>query len=716
MKTAIALFLSLALLAQGQSFTPASRDGSNVTNAAQWKTNLSFLQAADVSGLYAPINNPSFTGTVTLPSTTAIGSVSSTELGYLDGVTSAIQTQIGTLSSSIGLKVDASSLSTTGGANKVLQMDASGNLYTGPLDNRSSGVYLASGFGSVGNIYIPDQQGLIWRDPANGAAIFNIRHWRGHDAILGEAIIESAWRIALLGQGPIQFGHNDVNPTSQVLHITSGGTSPSRLISHSRAISWQTKRYNGGGAGIEKTGYVTAQATSTTDNSDSTVFRIGIKDELTSSGTGPTTGFNGGGFSYDNGKSLASTVAEFSTARLSVPSLTMTAGNLVFADATELGSTSDIQDMIDASTAPRTGFVELVAGEATVVDASITGYTEILVSHKTADGTLGHLSTVKDYGVGFDIISSSATDTSTVSYLLVEGPVSDVPPPSISGTSEIGDTLTVSGGSGTRQWYANDVAISGQTGATYVIQPAYIGQAISCYVGGVESNTITAWHPDDETGYFADYRADAGLFQTVGGTAATAHGHVIGQWQDQSGNNRHLITLADSRRPTLDLTTYSGYPHARFDGSDDFMLFNVSISRPQTAYLVGESVDVVGNARLLNFASSGERLAITNQLSSEITNGITTTAATTGDLWPLNQRNIVMAQTTTAIHRIRVAGGTLFSSSANSPVAGDTISLGGNSVLSHNCRIYALLVYTAEHDSASEARVRKYLKAKWGTP
>jgi hypothetical protein len=33
-------------------------------------------------------------GTVTLPSTTTIGSVSSTELGYLDGVTSAIQTQL----------------------------------------------------------------------------------------------------------------------------------------------------------------------------------------------------------------------------------------------------------------------------------------------------------------------------------------------------------------------------------------------------------------------------------------------------------------------------------------------------------------------------------------------------------------------------------------------------------------------------------------------
>lgn len=36
-----------------------------------------------------------FTGTISLPSTTSIGNVSSTEIGYLDGVTSAIQTQLG---------------------------------------------------------------------------------------------------------------------------------------------------------------------------------------------------------------------------------------------------------------------------------------------------------------------------------------------------------------------------------------------------------------------------------------------------------------------------------------------------------------------------------------------------------------------------------------------------------------------------------------------
>ena len=52
-------------------------------------------EGASISG-FAPLASPTFTGTVILPSTTSIGNVTSTEIGYLDGVTSGIQTQIDT--------------------------------------------------------------------------------------------------------------------------------------------------------------------------------------------------------------------------------------------------------------------------------------------------------------------------------------------------------------------------------------------------------------------------------------------------------------------------------------------------------------------------------------------------------------------------------------------------------------------------------------------
>jgi hypothetical protein len=44
--------------------------------------------------LKANLAGPTFTGTVVLPSTTSVGDVSATELGYVNGVTSAIQTQL----------------------------------------------------------------------------------------------------------------------------------------------------------------------------------------------------------------------------------------------------------------------------------------------------------------------------------------------------------------------------------------------------------------------------------------------------------------------------------------------------------------------------------------------------------------------------------------------------------------------------------------------
>ena len=54
------------------------------------------LDSSVASTTYAPLDAPTFTGTVSLPATTAIGTVSATEIGHLDGVTSGIQSQLDT--------------------------------------------------------------------------------------------------------------------------------------------------------------------------------------------------------------------------------------------------------------------------------------------------------------------------------------------------------------------------------------------------------------------------------------------------------------------------------------------------------------------------------------------------------------------------------------------------------------------------------------------
>lgn len=78
------------------------------TTSTQTLTNKTISATSNVILGVAPSNNPTFTGNVTLPSTTTIGSVSGTELSYLDGVTSNIQTQFGSIQTSLNDKVSIS--------------------------------------------------------------------------------------------------------------------------------------------------------------------------------------------------------------------------------------------------------------------------------------------------------------------------------------------------------------------------------------------------------------------------------------------------------------------------------------------------------------------------------------------------------------------------------------------------------------------------------
>ena len=70
-----------------------------VTSAIQTQLDTK-LATSTASSTYAPKDAPTFTGTVVLPSTTSIGTVSGTELEYVDGVTAPIQTQLDAKASS----------------------------------------------------------------------------------------------------------------------------------------------------------------------------------------------------------------------------------------------------------------------------------------------------------------------------------------------------------------------------------------------------------------------------------------------------------------------------------------------------------------------------------------------------------------------------------------------------------------------------------------
>lgn len=73
---------------------PGSRVGSQALEDQYALIEIGFDATNVQMLLRAPLASPTFTGTVVLPATTSIGNVSATELGYVDGVTSPIQTQL----------------------------------------------------------------------------------------------------------------------------------------------------------------------------------------------------------------------------------------------------------------------------------------------------------------------------------------------------------------------------------------------------------------------------------------------------------------------------------------------------------------------------------------------------------------------------------------------------------------------------------------------
>jgi hypothetical protein len=68
----------------------------------------------------------------------------------------------------------------------------------------------------------------------------------------------------------------------------------------------------------------------------------------------------------------------------------------------------------------KSNIASLTAGNVVVANTNVKASSYIRLTRQTLGGTPGHLSVVPNVGVGFTINSSSALDTSTVFYEIVE--------------------------------------------------------------------------------------------------------------------------------------------------------------------------------------------------------------------------------------------------------------------------------------------------------
>lgn len=212
-------------------------------------------------------------------------------------------------------------------------------------------------------------------------------------------------------------------------------------------------------------------------------------------------------------------------------------------------------------------------------------------------------------------------------------------------------------------------------------------------------------------------KADAGTYQTAGGSPAVSDGDPVGQWQDQSGNGYHVTQATAGFRPTLKLAIRGSLPVIRFDGIDDSLIvvLGSNINQPNTVLGVfdqGRIFDVTGGVRqLFNPSILTSTTSRLGYFAGVIANDPTPT------ILSVNSYQQVSAIFNGASSSLRLNGS---ATSAGNPgtnyMAGTLMLMTDSSTVKSQGNICEILFYDGIISGANLTALENYLKSRWGTP
>lgn len=300
----------------------------------------------------------------------------------------------------------------------------------------------------------------------------------------------------------------------------------------------------------------------------------------------------------------------------------------------------------------------------------------------------------------------------------VPPPVNTVAP-SISGTLNIGQTLTASTGtwSGsptyTYQWKRGGVDIGGATASTYATVLADLGATITVTVtatnaGGQASATSAGsviFTPSSVSGQLLWLQADS--------ITSLSDGDPVSTWNDSSSNANNT-TGTTTTRPLYKTAIINGLPVVRFDGTDDFLALGSALSNQ--AWHVFAVVRSIGTStRTLLGGATGSFQYRTNLLKQEVLKGSTASiGSSTSDVTTPAVISASYATPNAAFYLNGAADGT--ASSAQTFTA-NVVRVGRSTVSTgepYANDIAELIVYNAVLSAGNRGSVTTYLGAKWG--
>lgn len=360
------------------------------------------------------------------------------------------------------------------------------------------------------------------------------------------------------------------------------------------------------------------------------------------------------------------TAGTTTTTTLTIGGVSETFTSVTIADTTPDAFT--FTDVTDATISTLyTSNTITVAGIDAAASISITGgeYQIDSGSWTSSSGTVTNGQTVKVR------VTSSGSNSTTVSATLTIGGVSDT----YSVTTEAaGGTITISITDGTGyagseyttdttggQWYANEDAISGETGATYIMDIENEGKSITYRIGGDTSNAIEMWTPVTDLGSVV---AVMDIRQGL-----TLTGSAVDQWDSQVGG---VSASQATNKPTYSATQLDGTtPGIDFDGTNDT--------------LDGLAIGIAPSARSMIFVASYDNAAANYSFIGPSANGGVAIRRTTSSTIAFVSANTgvrgttsgTIASTTTSIVSVRFTASGSYSVRSNAVSVGTGTLTGG---------------------------------------
>lgn len=185
----------------------------------------------------------------------------------------------------------------------------------------------------------------------------------------------------------------------------------------------------------------------------------------------------------------------------------------------------------------------------------------------------------------------------------------------------------------------------------------------------------------------------------------TSSTSLVSQWDDQSGNGRHLKQGTDTNKPTVQADG-----SILFDGADNYLACDAfTLNQPTTVYVLGKQVTWTANDRFFdgNTANSMTLFQRTGSPNLAIFSG--TTLGNNGNL-ALDTYGVISSVFNGANSRLQINNGTPVSGDAGSSNAGG-FYLGALATPANfgNVQIKEVLIFSVAHDATQRAAIVRYL-------